>query len=123
FAYLVALCSERGVLQAAPTNERLCADLEICRRNIIHAFRELESNGLGKRSGGKGGLNQPNEAATWTFYRAPNLGCKPQQEAICTLSYRDLDLIPESVDLVSAPPSPHHENVSADTLDDGQWSA
>jgi len=51
-AYLVTLCSERGALQVAPTNAQLCADLKICRRNIVHAFRELEAHGLGKRSGG-----------------------------------------------------------------------
>ncbi len=117
FAYLITLCNERGVLQCAPTNEHLCADLDIGRRNIVFAFRELEAGGLGKRSGGKGGLNQPNEAATWTFYRSPNLACKPQQEAICTLSILELDLDHESLELVSA-----RENEHAIDLDCWAWS-
>ena len=93
----------------APTNEQLAADLQFCRRYVIYAFRELEAAGIGKRTGGKGGLaGQPNEAATWTFYRSPNLVCKPQQNAECTLSYieLDLDLTLEACERAPQPPAP-----------------
>ena len=123
FSYLATSCHERGVLQIAPTNAQLSADLDMCERYVQYAFRDLEQLGLGKRQGGKGGLGQPNEAATWTFYRSPHLGRKAHQEAECTLSIHEHDLIHESLELVSGAQFPERENTHAITLDDWQWSA
>ena len=109
FAYLHQRATDAGALQVAPTNEQLAADLGFCRRYVIYAFRELEAAGIGKRTGGKGGLpGQPNEAATWTFYRAPNLVCKPHQNAECTLSYIESNSIPtlETSEGGPQPPTP-----------------
>ena len=109
FAYLHQRATDAGTLQLAPTNEQLATDLDFCRRYVIYAFRELEAAGIGKRSGGKGGLpGQPNEAATWTFYRSPNLVCKPQQNAECTLSYIESYSIPtlEASEGGPQPPTP-----------------
>jgi len=119
FAYLLGLCYERGILQVAPTNEQVAADLDMCKRYVQYAFRELEAAGLGKRQGGRN--VEGNIAATWTFYRSPHLGCKPRPNAECTLDIYSIDLIPGSLDLVSRALSPAHENVYAATLDDWAW--
>ena len=101
FTYLHMLACDAGVLQVAPTNERLAADLGFGLRSVIYAFRELEANGIGKRSGGKSGIgDRPNEAATWTFFRAPNLVCKPHQDAECNLIVLELISNTESNELV-----------------------
>jgi hypothetical protein len=83
--YLLDQASAAGVLQVRPTNAHLVEALDMCERYVIYAFRELEAAGLGKRHGGRGGLDRPNEAATFTFYRSPSLGCIPHQDAECTL--------------------------------------
>lgn len=103
FVYLYGLAVDAGRLQVAPTNEKIAADLGWCERYVAYAFRELEASGTGKRQGGKSAFgNQPNQAATWTFFRepspipmavqpaasdAPNLGCKPDCDAKCTPLY------------------------------------
>ena len=103
FVYLYGLAVDAGRLQVAPTNEKIAADLDWCERYVAYAFRELEASGTGKRQGGKSAFgNQPNQAATWTFFRepspipmpvqpamsdAPNLGCKPDCDAECTPLY------------------------------------
>ena len=114
--YLYGLAMESGCLQVAPTNEKIAAELGWCERYVVYGFRELEASGTGKRQGGKSAFgNQPNQAATWTFFRepspipmpvqpgasdAPNLGCKPDCDAECTPLYRTSnthDLIKEHV--------------------------
>jgi hypothetical protein len=101
--YLYGLAMESGCLQVAPINEKIATDLDWCERYVVYAFRELEASGIGKRQGGKSAFgNQPNQAATWTFFRepspfpiaiqpamsdAPNLGCKPDCDAECTPLY------------------------------------
>jgi hypothetical protein len=112
FAYLLDLAHTAGVLQVAPTNDQLVEALDMCKRYVIYAFRELEAAGLGKRTGGKGGLDRPNEAATWTFYRSPNLGCKPHQDAECNLVINTCDSILDSFAC---------EARAADTLDEWEW--
>ena len=107
FTYLHMLACDAGVLQIAPTNERLAADLGFGNRNVSYAFRELEAAGIGKRSGGKSGIgDRPNEAATWTFFRAPNLVCKPHQDAECNLIVLELISNTESNELVSGREQP-----------------
>ncbi len=95
-AYLLGLAMDAGVLQVRPTNAQLVEALDMCERYVIYAFRELEAAQIGKRHGGRGGLDRPNEAATFTFYRPPSLGCKAHQDAECTLviDIRDLSIEP-----------------------------
>lgn len=114
FDHLHHIASERGVLQVAPTNAQLAAALDMCERYIQYAFRELEAAGIGRRQGGRNVIE--NIAATWTFYRSPNLGCKARPNAECTLEYREYDLIPNQELVSAAPPAP------GDTLDTWCWS-
>ena len=113
--YLIGHAHDTGLLQIRPTNEEIGAALGYGERTIQYAFRELEAAALGKRQGGRGGLDRPNERAVWTFYRnapaiprvqppapPPSLGCKndaietPRPNAECTLSIYKLDLYTES---------------------------
>lgn len=100
FAYLHQLADECGLLQVRPTNAAIAAALGLCERSIQRAFRDLEETKIGKRSGGRGwrDSDQPNEAATWTFYRyaiprvtAPEAPADYYVECV-TLSYRTCDL-------------------------------
>jgi Bifunctional DNA primase/polymerase, N-terminal len=94
--HLIGLAHRAGVLQVRPTNEQLTEALDFCERYVQYAFRELEAAGLGKRHGGRGGLDTPNEAAIWTFFRSPSIGCKPRPDAVCDLVIYNKDLINES---------------------------
>lgn len=55
-------------LQVSPTNSQIVAALDWqTERTAQRAFRDLEAAGYGARTGGRGGLDRPNQAAIWTW--------------------------------------------------------
>lgn len=110
--YLIGQAHDIGHLQVRPTNEEIGAALGYGERTIQYAFRDLEAARLGKRQGGRGGLDRPNERAVWTFYRNVPAIPRVQNEEIaaprpneeCTLGIYKRDLNTESV-LACEPPA------------------
>jgi hypothetical protein len=86
-----------GTLQVRPTNEQIAEAIGLSERSIQYAFADLTRAGLGKRHGGRGGLDRPNECAVWTFYRItiPRVQSENAAEDFmsthCTLDYIEID--------------------------------
>ena len=130
--------SDGGAMQIRPTNDDAQQALGCSRRTIVYAFRDLETAGLGKRSGGRntGGVN---EAAIWTWFRPakhtiprvqPPPGSIPRMQTspadadpsseTCTLVDHESRLKTLRVGTGEPPPSLHPEHLCNPTNLDAQ---
>jgi hypothetical protein len=115
-------------LQVRPTNTQIAEALHLSERTIVYAFRDLEAAAMGKRHGGRGGLDQPNEAATWSFNRfaIPRVqaAAAPQEDYVnlCTLVDHDLDLELTIGACEGAPVPPPEQTCDPSDLDCWSWA-